>query len=165
MTPHLDPARSTWHITFGTYGTRLHGDDRPTVDRQHNQRHQSFIDVQPSLKLKNQNDMRAEPVILSIDKQLFVQQIALKICQRGQWHLHIIAAAGNHVHTLLDAQSSAPPKDIRKWFKRWLGDALTDQFGKPAGDTWWAEGGSTKPVKDQAYFDNVYRYILRQKAT
>jgi hypothetical protein len=25
-----------YHITFGTYGTRLHGDDRGTVDQAHN---------------------------------------------------------------------------------------------------------------------------------
>jgi hypothetical protein len=27
-----------YHITWGTYGTRLHGDPRGTVDREHNQR-------------------------------------------------------------------------------------------------------------------------------
>jgi hypothetical protein len=25
-----------YHITFGTYGTRLHGDERGTVERAHN---------------------------------------------------------------------------------------------------------------------------------
>ena len=32
----LDLLLITWHITFGTYGARLHGDERPTVDRNHN---------------------------------------------------------------------------------------------------------------------------------
>jgi len=34
----LDPQRTTWHITFGTCGTRLHGDLRPAVDLDHNNR-------------------------------------------------------------------------------------------------------------------------------
>lgn len=28
----LHPNLKTWHITWGAYGTRLHGGDRPTVD-------------------------------------------------------------------------------------------------------------------------------------
>ncbi len=114
---------------------------RPTVDRKHNQCGHPFIGSQPQLQLKNQNDMRAQAVILRQDQQLFVQQSALHICQRGQWNLHIIAAAGNHIHVLLDAQNNAQPKDIRKWFKRWLGESLTDKWGKPESQTWWAEGG------------------------
>ena len=40
---HLDPARTTWHITWGTYASRLHGGYRPTVDKQHNQRGEPFL--------------------------------------------------------------------------------------------------------------------------
>ena len=39
--PKLPPQQfvqgmTPWHITFGTYGTRLHGTFAPTVDKQHN---------------------------------------------------------------------------------------------------------------------------------
>jgi hypothetical protein len=37
------PETTTWHITWGTYGTRLHGDDRPTVDKQRNSRSTPFL--------------------------------------------------------------------------------------------------------------------------
>ena len=40
---HLDPTRTTWHITFGTYGTRLHGGSRPSVDKRHNQLDTPFV--------------------------------------------------------------------------------------------------------------------------
>jgi REP element-mobilizing transposase RayT len=163
MCPYLDPARTTWHITFGTYGTRLHGDDRPTVDRTHNQPDQPFITSQPQLKMLQQQHMRAEQVLLNHAQCHTVQSNMHAICQRGQWNLHTTAASGNHVHILIDAPIQVNPKDVHKWLKRWTGEALDDQFGQPASETWWAKGGSTKPVKDQSYFDNAYHYITKQR--
>ena len=47
--PHQSLAANltTWHITFGTYGTRLHGSKVPTVDKQHNEVGESFVSVSP----------------------------------------------------------------------------------------------------------------------
>ena len=33
-----------YHITFGTYGNRLHGSDKPHVDRDHNHYGEPFAD-------------------------------------------------------------------------------------------------------------------------
>lgn len=107
--------------------------------------------------------MRAKPVLLTHAQQIFVQETMVQICQRGQWNLHIAAASGNHVHVLLDAANTAQPKAIRMWLKRWLGEALTAKWGLPPSGTWWAEGGSTKPVKDEKYLNNVSVYILKQR--
>jgi REP element-mobilizing transposase RayT len=165
MIPHLIPGRATWHITFGTYGTRLHGDERPTVDRKQNQRDKPFITSQPQLRQIQQHHMQSSEVLLNLPQRLAVQSNMQPICQRGQWNLHVVAAASNHVHVLLDAEINVDPKDIRKWLKRWIGQSLDSQFDKPPATTWWAKGGSTKPVKDQTYFENVYRYIAKQRAT
>ncbi|MFA7235386.1 MAG: hypothetical protein WC058_00860 [Phycisphaeraceae bacterium] len=62
MTQQLDPARTTWHITFGTYGTRLHGDDRPTVDREHNQRGEAFIEADAERAAESREGMRGDPI-------------------------------------------------------------------------------------------------------
>ncbi|MBL4702163.1 MAG: transposase [Phycisphaeraceae bacterium] len=86
------------------------------------------------------------------------------ICDRGRWQ-HRIAAApveGDHVHVLLDAKYSIGPDAILKWLKRWLGEELSQRWGKPV-TSWWAECGSTKPVKDEQYLNNVYQYIRRQR--
>ncbi len=86
------------------------------------------------------------------------------VCERGGWTLRAVAAPaeGNHVHVVLDAAKNRQPKDIRKWLKRWLGEGLSETFGRPAG-RWWATGGSTKPVTQAAYLRNVIRYVERQR--
>jgi hypothetical protein len=42
-----DPYPLAYHITFGTYGTRLHGDERGTVDRSMNHPGDPVIGAEP----------------------------------------------------------------------------------------------------------------------
>ena len=47
-----DAAYTTWHITFGTYATRLHDDPRPTVDRRNNTPNTPFPAPDPDRQRK-----------------------------------------------------------------------------------------------------------------
>ena len=95
MTQHLDPARSTWHITFETYGTRLHGGHRPTVQRKHNQDHEPFVYHDAKCLARSMQRMKHEPIFLTTQQRCLIQD--------------------------------------------------------------------AKPVKDEAYLNNVYAYIRRQR--
>lgn len=165
MPEHLDPTKTTWHITFGTYGTRLHGDPRPTVDRKHNQRGQPFITRDPERAKAERDKMRGDPIVLTAPQRAVIETLIPEICQRGGWTYRICAAPDeqDHVHVLLDADPATDPDAILKWLKRWLGEALTQRWGKPAGNTWWAKAGSIPPVKDGPYLNNAYHYIRRQR--
>jgi len=62
MTPgRFNPNRTAWHITVGTYASRLHGGDEPTVDRNHNQRGEPFITAQPWRAHSERDRLRVEP--------------------------------------------------------------------------------------------------------
>lgn len=161
----LDPARASWHITFGTYGTRLHGDDRPTVDRPHNRREQPFVGRDPDRAEQARGRMRGESVYLNAPQRGVVEATVPGLCERGGWTYRMCAAPADedHVHVLLEATPTIDPDAIRKWLKRWLGEALTRRWSKPTGGRWWASGGSCKPIKDEAYLNNVYHYIRRQR--
>ncbi len=165
MKQHLDPARTTWHITFGTYGTRLHGDIRPTVDRNHNKPGQPFIHHDPGRAKDERDKMNGDPIHLTAPQRAVIETIIPEICKRGGWTYRICAAPdeADHVHILLDAERSIDPDRIMMWLKRWLGEALTNRWSKPLSGTWWAKGGSTPPVKDQQYLNNAYHYIRRQR--
>lgn len=164
--PHqrLDPHRTTWHITFGTYGTRLHGGDRPTVDRQHNQRGQPFVGRDPNRESIEQHRLRADPLRLTLEQARFAQQQMPSICERGGWNLRVCSAADDHIHVLADLVPAVHGEKARRLLKRWLGQAMTAKFGCPASDTWWAEEGSNKPVQDERYLNNAYGYILKQRS-
>ena len=73
------------------------------------------------------------------------------------------AVGPDHVHVVLSADVEGDA--IRKWFKRWLGEGLTDRWGLREGETWWAEGGSVKWVWTEECYTRVCGYVADQRAT
>jgi REP element-mobilizing transposase RayT len=162
---HLNPQQTSWHITWETYGTRLHGDARPTVDRDHNQRGKEFIGIDPHRRRIMQEVMNF-PARYLIDQQLaFVEAAIPAICVRGGWSLRICSAATDHVHVLCDVVPAVHGEKVRRLLKRWLGQELAKTWPLIVGQTFWAEEGSNKAVGDEAYLNNVFNYIFRQRAT
>ena len=159
---------TTWHITFGTYGDRLHGGERLTVDRCHNIPGTSFLPVHPAREQVARASLRFDPVILSDAQQLFIESTLSDICTRGNWQLVTGAAGPNHVHTLLEVDHAIHGKQVRPFLKRWLTQALNDSFPSERRVwpmTWWSECGSTRAVTDPDYRLNAINYINRQRAT
>lgn len=146
------------HITFGTYGTRLHGGDRPTVHHSRNTFGESFEGSNPARAKYVRASMNEEPVVLTREQRLLVEKSMPGICERGGWTLHEAACRTDHVHLLLTIESNA--KKVRQWIKTWLSQLLNANEEKR---TWWAKGGSCKHVFDEDYFEAVRQYIRKQK--
>lgn len=160
--------RTAWHITISTYGARLHGDARPTVDRAHNIFGTPFLDPDPERHRYEHAGMSAGSVEFSPAQRAFIEATIPMICERGKWTFVTCAAAPDHVHTLLRADSIIHGKQVRKWLKTWLTQALDRHWHatkRADGMSWFCEGGSTKAVRDQKYFWTVVLYISGQRAT
>jgi REP element-mobilizing transposase RayT len=151
---------TTWHITFGTHGSRLHGGERPTVDRRRNKLGQVFEPESHAREQHQRSLMCSPPVLLTHAQRECVEAAIPELCSRGGWELVACAAQGDHVHVLCKAPASVHGKQARKWLKRWLTQRLNERFTM---QSWWAEGGSTKVVGDDAYLANAVRYITRQQ--
>jgi hypothetical protein len=179
IVPHVtqgqfpQPDRTAWHITIGTARARLHGGPGETVDRRHNKRGEAFVGRDPAREQWERERAGGEPVYLDQRHRTFIQATVPAICERGGWGFHACAAPAppdnDHVHVLLDAHKAIHGKQIRMWLKRWLTEAMNAEFetapdGGGSGE-WWVDGGSTKPVKDAAYFANVVAYVGRQRTT
>jgi REP element-mobilizing transposase RayT len=157
-----------WHLTFSTYGARLHGDDRPTVDRDHNERGTPFLAPDSEREAFARVSMSFPPIFFTLEQRCFIEETVPSICERGKWTLVLCAAGPDHVHTLLGADEDIHGKQIRRWFKHWLTRSLDGRWSapvRPDGMSWWCEGGSTKPVTDELYFASTLRYIRDQRAT
>jgi REP element-mobilizing transposase RayT len=167
--PPMNSQRTAWHITVGTYCSRLHGGERPTVDRAQNKRGQPFIGRDEARERSEREAARGPAVSLTPAQRELIEGILPAICERGGWTYRIAAVPGppenDHFHILLEADPAIHGKQIRKWLKRWLTEELDKTFGRPEGGEWWVEDGSTKPVKDATYFGNVFYYIFGQRTT
>lgn len=161
----LDPHRTTWHITWGTYGTRLHGGFAPTVDRQHNQYREAFVTRHAERELAESQSMRHPPRLLTDDQRTFIELTIPGICQRGGWTYRIAAAEKDHIHVLCDIVPDVHGEKVRRLLKRWTGQAISEQWPLLDGQRWWAVEGSNKAVKDTTYLNNAFNYILKQRLT
>jgi len=154
-----------FHITFGTYGTRLHGDERGTVDRSMNRPGDPIIGKDGDWERFERSRLRFDPVFLTREQMICAEDAIPLICERGEWQLWTSAAGPDHVHVLLTPEVNADGKVIRRILKRWLGQALSERWPLQTGATWWAEGGSIRWVWTQRYFDNVFGYVDGQRAS
>jgi REP element-mobilizing transposase RayT len=163
--PHqqFEPSRTTWHITFGTYGTRLHGDSRPSVDKQHNQINEPFVPPSFEREESERGRMKFPPRYLSREQRLAVENKLPEICVRGGWKYRVCSAAPDHVHLLCDIVPEVHGEKVRRLVKRWLGQILSAAWPLPDGASWWAEEGSNIAVCDEQYLNNAFGYIARQR--
>jgi hypothetical protein len=159
-----------FHITWGTYGTRLHGDPRGTVDRDHNEYDTPVLGYDEHRWEREKATLKFPPVVLTRPQMVFIEQTIPGICIRGGWE-HITSASGpDHVHEIL--KSKQDPEVIRRLLKRWLGQELTKHFhGEPGCPqpgteaTWWAECGSIKWIDNERYYHNAVNYVRGQRAS
>ena len=112
-----------YHITFGTYGTRLHGDDRGSADRAHNAPGEPFLGPDVKRRKRETRLLHSEPIIFTSTQQRFIETAVPGVCKRGDWGYHIAAAGPDHVHVLVS--TDADPKVVRRLLKRWLGQRLS----------------------------------------
>jgi REP element-mobilizing transposase RayT len=152
-----------YHLTWGTYGTRLHGDPRGTVDREMNRFGDPIIDRDTEWESQETALLRFPRRILTIEQRVFIESQFEGICARGSWKPIGIAAATDHVHAILTA--SAEGKAIRKWLKRWISEAMNTKWSLQSEEVWWAECGSIKWIWTEDYLDRAVEYVTRQRAT
>ncbi|HEX8912233.1 MAG TPA: hypothetical protein VF796_07725 [Humisphaera sp.] len=154
-----------FHITFGTYGTRLHGDERGTIDRKANRPGDPIVGSDASWWSQERGRMKFPPVVLTLEQMRHAEQSVPYVCTRGEWTLRTCAAGPDHVHVLLTAMCLHPePERIRMWLKRWLGQAMSKRWSLPEGATWWAEGGCIRYVWSEEYYEAVHKYERDQRA-
>ena len=107
--------------------------------------------------------LKFEPRIFTTDQMVAVESFIPSICNRGEWKLHVCAAGPDHVHNVLTANADGDA--VRKWLKRWLGQALAETIPLQPGETFWAECGSVKYVWTDDYLRLAIDYVHRQRAT
>ena len=152
-----------YHITFGTYGTRLHGDSRGTVDRALNQFGDPIIGAEADWQSDETAKLRFPRRFLTVEQRAAVEQVIPSICRRGGWDYIVSAAKPDHVHNLIRA--SVEGADVRKWLKRWISETLSAQWPLMQGQVWWAECGSVKWVWTPDYYQRVQNYVRGQRTT
>lgn len=147
-----------YHITWGTYGTRLPGTDRPHVDRDHNQYGAPLAPTDPQREQAARARMKGDPVYLTMDERLCVKAAIEEVANRYDWTIIQLAVQPDHVHVVITAPREG--EQLRDALKAVASKCLNKQFEVRQ---WWAEKGSAKYLYEREYFDNAVDYVRRQR--
>jgi REP element-mobilizing transposase RayT len=147
-----------FHITWGTYGARLHGSAKPHVDRDHNDYGTPFAPKDPQRERESRERMKSEPVRLTLEQRQLVEEAIRDVAARYGWVIHSIAVQSDHVHVVITAGREG--EQLRDALKAVASRALNKRFGSRS---WWAEKGSAKYLYERDYFENARDYVRDQR--
>jgi len=148
----VDPL--AYFITFRTYATWLHGDDRGAVDRTHNQYGTPVLP--PDARWSEyERSMAAPPSELDDRARAVVDRTIQQVCSHNRWVLAALNVRTNHVHAVVSAHV-APDlvmTSLKSWSTRRLREAgLVEPEAKV-----WSRHGSTRWIwTDRGYSRAVH---------
>ncbi|MFQ5463999.1 MAG: transposase [Phycisphaerae bacterium] len=145
-------------ITFTTYGTWLHGDERGSVDREHNAYRTPYLAHNRRRARYEKSARRAEPITLDNKRRDVVRRTIVEVCTHRGWHLHALNVRTNHLHVVVSAPCTPERvmNDLKSWATRRLREGgLLDDRQSP-----WTKHGSTRYLWKPVHLAAACRYVL-----
>ena len=147
-------------LTFRTYGTWLHGDERGSVDTHNRKNIYGLPDISPNENLKNlmQAKMKNQTFLLDETQRKLIKEAIEEFCQHKNYQLHAVNARTNHVHTVISAQTKPEPiiNFLKSYSTRKLRESkLISTETKP-----WSRGGSRRYLWKERHVSLAIEYVL-----
>jgi REP element-mobilizing transposase RayT len=145
--PTIPSVASACLITLGTYGSRLHGDPRGTVDRHNAARDVPLLprdDLRRNFerRLMKATAFRIDPATRRVLESAFVE-----VCEHRGWGLLAINVRVEHVHMVV--AGAAPFDEVMTALKAYGTRALRRERLIDGGTRVWARHGSARPLQDE----------------
>src|SRR5688500_4974930 len=104
-------------ITFRTYGTWLHGDERGSIDRKNNTYKSPLLPANGPLQNAEKSRLQNAPAVLNHEQREVIHRTIQDVCDHRGWELHELNVRTNHVHAVISAGN--PPEKVMNDFKSW----------------------------------------------
>ncbi len=145
-------------ITFRTYGTWLHGDERGSIDRFHNKFGTERNIVSPDRELIHQSRLKSPPFLLNAECRRVVENAIREVSTFREWPMMALSVRTNHVHSVNGA--IAPSAKILGDFKGYSTRRLREK------DLWtfehspWVDKGSRRNLWTEEHVAAAVNYVL-----
>lgn len=127
-------------ITFSCYGKVVHGDARPTVDRDHNLPGQRFLPENSGRAMVERRLMKFPPYVMDLAARRVVLSSILQVCEHHGWGLIGANVLKDHVHVV--DFSEAKPEKVMNDLKVHESRVLNQTYGVKR--PYWGRHGSTR---------------------
>lgn len=129
-----------YFITFTTYGTWLHGDERGSIIRENGV--PLVLGKHTGISKHEYHELRYDPVTLNAIQRQIVLETIIKHCQIRQWHLYATHIRSNHIHIVV--KSNKPVDLVAEELKGW-GTRMLRKKGFEISKV-WTRGSSKKLI-------------------
>ena len=144
-------------ITFSCYGARLHGEDKATVDRDHNKPAGRHVPEDMRRARAASRLMSEPPYRLNPEARARTLHAMQEVCTCRGWPLYAAHVRSNHVHIVVAAKQQ--PEVMMTTFKAHAMRALSQ--AEPASRTkCWSRHGSTRWLWDPEQVSQAVSYVL-----
>lgn len=153
------PYPHAYFLTWTTYGTRLHGDPRGTVDKHNNLYGRPVLAPDIARRTSERHELVHDPVILTPTQRHAVSAAILEHADFKRWPIHAMNVRTNHAHVVCSATES--PEKVMNAFKAFATRRLrTDKLAGPDAKV-WTHHGSTRCLWDGVGLHEAVDYVTR----
>jgi REP element-mobilizing transposase RayT len=150
-----------YFMTFSTYGTWLHGDERGSMLRRRSN-HANLVPPNPQRRAFNERMLGGAPVTLHDAMRRTVDAAIREACSFKNWPLRALNVRTNHVHLVVAAPLVHPDRVLstvkaRATFRVREAGLLGNR------EPLWTEHGSTRWLWNETAVDAACRYVLEQQ--
>ena len=148
-----------YFISFRTYGTWLHGDERGATDRRNYHCYgDPKMPASPQLARAEQALLKHPPVTLNDAQRAVVEQAIREVCAHRGYHLLAVNARTNHVHTVVTA--GGKPEPVMNAFKAYATRHLREAGLLPPGVKPWSRHGSNPYLWTPEQVERAVDYVI-----
>ena len=145
-------------ITFRSYETWMHGDDRGSVDRHHRRYGSPALPPSPRREKIETRLIKQPKVIFDLRQRRAIGLEINETCQFRKWTLWAVNVRTNHVHCVLTANCSA--KGAMAALKANATRAMREDGCWEEILSPWSRGGSTKYIWTEEELSNAIAYVV-----
>jgi len=148
-------------ITFTTHGTWLHGDERGSVDEEHNAPGTPYIPANKLRDARNREQLKTPEFLLSPEARKVIDAAIRETCDHRGWTLKALNVRSNHVHMVVATldDSAKVMNDCKAWATRKLRAA---GFASQEQRVWTRRGSRRKLFTEEAV-QNAVDYTLNRQ--
>ena len=148
-----------YFISFRTYGTWLHGDNRGSIDRFHNRYQAPYLPPNDNWHNYNRQRLKTKPVILAARHRRSVEAAIRQTCGIRRWLLQAVHVRTNHVHVVVSA-SHRKPELVLNAFKANATRQMREDGVWPYPFSPWADKGSNRLLWNERSIARAIEYVL-----
>ncbi len=150
----------TYLLTWTTYGTWLHGDERGSVTTKSNRVGTPHDGGNPGRSDRARRLRAQDAFVLNTETRELVEQAIRSHCEHRGWTIHALNVRTNHIHIVVS--SPLTPEVVMGQLKAWASRRLHETHRQPDRRI-WTRHGSTRWIDSDASFRRAIEYVLNEQ--